>query len=99
MRDYRFYSDNMTHPSSLAQEYIWERFGETYFSERTANINNEWHKIRQSINHKPYNKYSDSYKIFLYRTINDIQAFEEKYPFFSCFHEKQFLTQLFNNTQ
>ena len=99
LRDYRFYTDDMMHPSLLAQTYIWARFGETYFSDDTLNINSEWQKLSQALNHKPYNPNSKSYRMFLSRTINDIQAFEEKYPFFSCFHEKQFLTQLFNNTQ
>lgn len=26
LRDYRFYADDLVHPSSLAEEYIWERF-------------------------------------------------------------------------
>lgn len=29
LRDYRFYSDDLCHPSSLAVNYIWERFLET----------------------------------------------------------------------
>ena len=26
LRDYRFYADDLIHPSSIAEEYIWERF-------------------------------------------------------------------------
>ena len=94
LRDYRFYTDDMMHPSLLAQTYIWARFGETYFSDDTLNINSEWQKLSKALNHKPYNTNSKSYRMFLSRTINDIQAFEGKYPFLSCFHEKQHLTQL-----
>lgn len=36
LRDYRFYSDDMIHPSPLAVQYIWERFKETYFSTQTS---------------------------------------------------------------
>lgn len=32
LRDYRYYADDMVHPSPLAVEYIWERFVETYMS-------------------------------------------------------------------
>lgn len=35
LRDYRFYSDDMIHPSPLAVRYIWERFQDTYFSAQT----------------------------------------------------------------
>ena len=33
LRDYRFYADDMTHPSQTAVDYIWERFGATAFAE------------------------------------------------------------------
>lgn len=94
LRDYRFYTDDMMHPSLLSQSYIWERFGETYFSDETIKINNEWQKISQALNHKAYNPNSDSYRLFLARTIDDIEAFEDTYPFLSCLLEKQHLTQL-----
>ena len=35
LRDYRFYADDMIHPSALAVQYIWERFQDTYFSPQT----------------------------------------------------------------
>jgi len=35
LRDYRFYADDMVHPSPLAVEYIWQRFQQTYFSPQT----------------------------------------------------------------
>ena len=38
LRDYRFYADNMTHPSPLAVDIIWERFAETYFTPATRNL-------------------------------------------------------------
>lgn len=35
LRDYRFYAEDMIHPSQLAVQYIWERFQDTYFSSFT----------------------------------------------------------------
>lgn len=35
LRDYRFYADDMIHPSPLAVNYIWERFQETYMDNQT----------------------------------------------------------------
>lgn len=32
LRDYRFYADDMKHPSPIAEEYIFEIFAETYYS-------------------------------------------------------------------
>lgn len=36
LRDYRFYADDMVHPSPLAVEYIWQRFQQTYMSPQTV---------------------------------------------------------------
>ena len=37
LRDYRFYSDDLVHPSSLAITYIWERFVDTFCTPQTRN--------------------------------------------------------------
>ncbi len=99
LRDYRFYADDMLHPSNLAQEYIWERFVEAYFSDETHNIIAHWQKIQQSLSHKPQNVSSIAYKKFLHRTIKDLQAFENRYTFISCSSEKNHLTELITNIQ
>ncbi len=31
LRDYRYYADDMLHPSPLAVRYLWERFSEAFF--------------------------------------------------------------------
>lgn len=37
LRDYRFYADDLVHPSSLAVNYIWERFVDTFCTPQTQN--------------------------------------------------------------
>lgn len=37
LRDYRFYADDLVHPSSLAVSYIWERFVDTFCTNQTKN--------------------------------------------------------------
>ena len=37
LRDYRFYADDLVHPSSLAVNYIWERFVECFCTNQTKN--------------------------------------------------------------
>ena len=48
LRDYRFYADDMLHPSAQAVEYIWQRFQDTYFDNRTkdavAKATREWRR-------------------------------------------------------
>ena len=37
LRDYRFYDDDMVHPSKVAIRYIYDVFSEMYMSEKTIN--------------------------------------------------------------
>lgn len=37
LRDYRFYAEDLVHPSPVAIQYIWERFTEVYCSSQTRN--------------------------------------------------------------
>ena len=37
LRDYRFFADDLVHPSSLGVNYIWERFIDTYCTPQTRN--------------------------------------------------------------
>ncbi len=35
LRDYRFFAEDMLHPSTVAINYVWQRFSQTYFSHTT----------------------------------------------------------------
>ncbi len=82
LRDYRFYADDMLHPSSVAIEYIWERFTETFFNTETSESIKEYESIRRDINHKPFNPGSDEHKRFLEQILLKIRRFKGKYPNF-----------------
>jgi len=38
LRDYRFYKDDMIHPNSMAEEYIWEEFQGSFFNDGTKEL-------------------------------------------------------------
>lgn len=65
LRDYRFYADDMLHPSAQAVEYIWQRFGEMFFSERTRQFLDAWRPIKAALGHKPFAPDSAEYQAFL----------------------------------
>ena len=37
LRDYRFFADDLVHPSAMAVQYIWERFVDTFCTNQTKN--------------------------------------------------------------
>lgn len=38
LRDYRFYADDLVHPSPQAVEYVWEKFSATVLSEQARRL-------------------------------------------------------------
>lgn len=53
LRDYRFYADDLVHPSSLAVSYIWERFVDTFCTPQTKNELMLQHKRWKHEHHIP----------------------------------------------
>ena len=53
LRDYRFYADDLVHPSSLAVNYIWERFVDTFCTPQTRNELILQHKRWKQTQHRP----------------------------------------------
>ena len=80
LRDYRFYQEDMLHPSQQAVEYIWERLVETYFSAEAKTFLEEWRPIKQALNHKPFDPESDEYRRFQEQTRLRLKELQEKYP-------------------
>lgn len=65
LRDYRFYKDDLVHPNSQAVQYIWEKFGNAYFSDETKVFINENNKIITALNHKTSDEKNPKYQEFL----------------------------------
>lgn len=78
LRDYRFYKEDMIHPNSTAEKYIWEQFAATYFSEETNQLIDTWQKLKKAISHKPFNTDTDSYRMFLEDTLKKLELFNQK---------------------
>jgi hypothetical protein len=52
LRDYRFYNDDMLHPSDQAIDYIWDAFAECYLDINTLNLWKEAIRINKAFNHR-----------------------------------------------
>ena len=77
LRDYRFYKEDLIHPTNQAVEYIWEKFGETYFENSTQTIIQKISKINSALNHRPFNEESTSHQKFLQKTMQMINELEK----------------------
>lgn len=81
LRDYRFYAQDMVHPSEIAIDYIWNIFEQTYFNNETQNIIGDWQKLKKAIDHRPFNQGSPEHIYFLKQTLLKVESFSTKYPF------------------
>lgn len=77
LRDYRFYKTDMIHPSEMAEDYIWEKFQQTYFSDQTKKVLFEWAKIQASLAHRPFNLESENHQNFLKEQVKKLDVFSE----------------------
>lgn len=87
LRDYRFYADDMMHPTPLAVEHIWKRFTDVFFPLRTKKFLQAWEEIRQALAHRPFHPEGEQYKQFLSQIELRIHRLKEKYPTFDAENE------------
>ncbi|MCR4828565.1 MAG: GSCFA domain-containing protein [Bacteroidales bacterium] len=53
LRDYRWYADDLLHPSAMAEEIIWQRFQATYMDEETVKLCETAEKLNRLEDHRP----------------------------------------------
>lgn len=80
LRDYRFYREDMLHPTDQAVEYIWQRFAEMFFSSTTKQFLEEWRPVKEAFAHRPFNPESTEYRDFIARMQEKAEALARKYP-------------------
>ena len=58
LRDYRFYAEDMRHPSDVAVKYIYEIFKASYFDEETKRIAAEASRLTRRLAHRSFSGFS-----------------------------------------
>ncbi len=80
LRDYRYYADDMLHPSVSGIEYTWERFADTFLSEESKKIISKVQSILNKINHRPLHENTNAYLKFVSSLREEIIHFQKNYP-------------------
>lgn len=96
LRDYRFYAEDLVHPSYLAIEYIWEILKDVYLAEESKAIIAEWNNIKRAIDHRPFNEDSEKYIDFLKQTLLRLNQFGAKYQYILLTRERELLEERIN---
>ncbi len=79
LRDYRFYADDMLHPSSVAVDYIFEKFSETTMTVEQISLMRRVEKVMDGLNHRMTDPKSASSKQFAAKLIMNMNELTGKY--------------------
>lgn len=81
LRDYRFFDDDMVHPSNLAIRIIWERYKQFAYSEETRKMIFRVEKYKMMLTHRPIHPESREYKLFQDKVSQERQSLLTDFPF------------------
>jgi len=94
LRDYRFYDDDMLHPSSAAINYIWEEFSRCWFDEKTITLWHEISKLSMAVSHILQAGSKEDLRKFAENMLTRIQSVEKKNPSINLESERKYFLDL-----
>ncbi len=80
LRDYRFYAEDMVHPSLPAVNYIFEAFAKCYFSSDTLDLIKQIETISKSVAHRPFHPNNPKHQLFLKQQLQQVYQLQQTYP-------------------
>lgn len=90
LRDYRFYADDMIHPSDLATEYIYDGFKSVFFTEETKTRIKVWGDFRKALNHRTLDEENEQWKRYKQQCRVQLNQFKNDFPMLDWKEEEQF---------
>ena len=80
LRDYRFYKEDMVHPTEQAVRYIWERFADFAIDPSEKLAMKAAAELKQMLQHRPLFPESEAYKKFELQKEKKISELNSNYP-------------------
>ena len=72
-RDYRWYAEDMVHPTPLARKFILGKFSSKYLTEEAQSLATRIDSINRNMNHVPFFPQTEAYRKHLSSTIASMQ--------------------------
>ena len=95
LRDYRYYTADMLHPSPVAEDYIWNQLTRTYLDKEAQDFLAQWTKIRAALHHRPFRPASPAHQQFLRNTLDQLKQLNQKVDVYTeiTYLEQQLIAQ------
>ncbi len=90
LRDYRFYTEDMLHPSETAVKYIWEAFSQFAFDKSTRELMHQVQQLHKAMQHRPQRPDDEAYKRFAQKNLASIAVLEASQPGLDLSGERAF---------
>jgi hypothetical protein len=99
LRDYRFYDEDMLHPSNVAVDYIWNAFTHCYFDNNTMELWQEVFKINRAVSHRIRTGSEDQTRKFAETMLGRIGSLTGRIPGLNLEKEKEYFRNLGDNSK
>jgi hypothetical protein len=91
LRDYRFYAEDMLHPSDLAIDYIWDKFSVAYISSESQRLMKEVERVVLAHRHRPLHPGTKEHIDFVEKTIFEMKRLSNLFPAMDFTNEIEFM--------
>ncbi len=93
LRDYRFYAPDMTHPSDVAVDYIWEKFKDAFFDNKERAKVEQCERFSRRLSHRVMSDNQEAAERFRRETRNALEQLVGQYPYLV---EMELIKQILN---
>lgn len=73
LRDYKYYKQDKVHPSTEAEDYIWDTFKTTQMEAEALEFIDQWDQISRALQHRPVHVASKAHQRFLKETLMKLE--------------------------
>lgn len=80
LRDYRFYADDLLHPSPQAVQWIGHKLANSLFEKEAQMLSEEYYTLYRALQHRPTWTHTEEYSKHLAFIKTGMQALEKKIP-------------------
>ena len=97
LRDYRYYAEDMLHPSPVAIDHIFDRFTKVLVSKESLNISKSVLKIRKAVAHRPVNPQVSEHEKFIRLNLKAIDKLIGDFPYLNLTEEQNYFQKELSN--
>ena len=94
LRDYRYYAEDMLHPSQTAVDYIWNAFSDCFFSQETIALWKEVNDVTKAMNHRFLSDSHTGKYEFAKNILKKISAIENRNPYLDFSEERSYFKNI-----